>query len=349
MVLVLNLLALYADFIATVRSAPEEIHDTLWTLREQILEEREALRQQTLELRDKKAQIRDPWRSRHPAHADRAPSPSSGGVKPSQSDGNLRGDYALSYCEQTLGLHYHSIRVLWRKFKTLERPFLVRGAKAEVARQGAVWGEDDLVSEKSLRRDTEMGSKADSATLYQCDFIHRFIWWQSKKDVHKLSDMVQRVMLRRMEKEVTSCRLMLMNQVRDCCDGPEELASPGFASGGAWNGCRGRHPLAQTRRPSGESSTTTVYESSDESESSAVARGKPWPEKRQPRAKVSEVRQWPSPTVRTRMNSRGDDCDFWNTKTPSGRGRRGQPQIVLEIPQASLPRTLSSYDGMSLP
>lgn len=355
---VLNLLALYADFLSTVRSAPEEIRDALGNLREQILEEREALRQQTRELRNKKAQIRDSRRSRHPAHANRARSTSRGGLNSSYSNGNLRGNYgsALTHSEQTLSLHYVTVRDLWRKFKALERPFLVSsGPRAEAIHRGGMWLEDDLLKEKDLREDMEMhgeaGSTANYSALYRCDFLHRFIWWQSKADVLKLADMVQRVSLRRMAREVTSCRMML-KQIRDGGDGPEDINSPRFDSGAGFanRGSRGNTPLGLRRRPVGES--CNVYDSSESSDATTGARVKGRMDERDARVHVSEVRQGLSPTRRAPPAPRGDggyDARYTGEGRRQGQFPRGPPPIILELPRPSRPRTRNGHEGPSSP
>jgi hypothetical protein len=240
----LNLMALYADFVTTVRRAPVEIRDCLGTLRQQICEEREALKHQTRAHRQHERTIRaDP----------EAP------VLP------------LTYSDQTLSLHYVTLHDLWRQFQILERPFLASPEmRAENATSVLPWGVSDL-SEKArqgmaVRESTtssseksaggtgvSLGTKdvsipataaaiiqhreADGATsfnsgldadedakitastansvedwrcLYACDFARRFRWWQTKEEVQRLGDLVLRVMLRRMEREVTQSRLMTM-------------------------------------------------------------------------------------------------------------------------------------------
>ncbi|KKY39845.1 hypothetical protein UCDDA912_g00160 [Diaporthe ampelina] len=309
---VLNLLALYANFLGTVRSAPVEIRDALGNLRAQLMEEREALRQQTRELRNRKAQMRSGQRPLHPAHAGRARSSSRNGLSPRASSGTLRGQgahtYALDYSEQTLGLHYQTVRDLWRQFKSLERPFLVSGGpRAEATRAGDEWVEKSLADEKTLREDVEMhggdpassSSFADWAAFYRCDFAHRFIWWQSKSDVAKLADEVQRVMLRRMEREVTCVRMML-KQLRDGGEGPEDIASPQFFDGGGGAaasgraGSRGPVPLGLRRRPAAEN--YNVYESSESSSSTTGPKSQRRPDERDPRAHVSEAMQGRPPS-----------------------------------------------------
>lgn len=344
---ILNLLALYSNFISTLRNAPEEIRDVLGNLREQLLEEREALRQQTRELRNKKAQIQESRRSRHPAHAGRQRSTSRGGLSTSYSNGNLRGSYAgaMTHSEQTLSLHYHTVRDLWRKFKAFERPFLVSSApRAEAIYRGGTWVEDDLIKEKDLREDLEMhgeaGSTANYTNLYNCDFFHRFIWWQSKAHVLKLADTVQSVMLRRMEREVTNCRMML-KQLRDGGDGPEDFNNPRFDSG--TKASRGNTPLGLRRRPLGESSN--VYESSESSDSTTGARIRARKDERDPRVNVHEYGQRPSPTRRGPPRGDAYDPRYAGEGRWQGSYSRGPPPIILELPRASRPRTRHGYEG----
>lgn len=346
-----NLFALYANFVSTLRKAPEEIRDILGNLREQILEEREALRQQTRELRNKKAQIQESRRSRHPAHAGRQRSSSRSRLNSSYSNGNLKGNYgyALTHCEQTLSLHYLTIRDIWRKFKTFERPFLIsNGEKAEMVHRGGTWVEDDLVKEKDLREDIEMhgeaGSTANYTNLYRCDYLHRFIWWQSKSDVIKLSDTVQKIMLRRMEREVTTSRMML-KQIRDGGDGPEDINNPRLDGGpGPGRGSRGNTPLGLWRRPLGES--CNVYDTSESSDDSAtVAKVKARMDERDARVNVSEIGQRPSPGGRgPPPRGEGYDTRYTGEGRRQGHYPRGPPPIILELPRASRPRTRHGYE-----
>ncbi|GKT45394.1 uncharacterized protein ColSpa_05575 [Colletotrichum spaethianum] len=190
---ILNLIALYANFVATIRSAPSDIRDSLGNLRQQLCEEREALRHQTKELRSKSK-----FRQRVSSIGDRLASHEA-----------LK---AFAYAEKTLPLHYITLRDLWCSFKEIERPFLVAsGYRAEAIHNGAAWVEEDL-DEKvrpDLERHGEAGSFADWSALYKCDFVHRFIWWQVKDDVRRLSDEVGRIMARRTEREVTYTRMMV--------------------------------------------------------------------------------------------------------------------------------------------
>ncbi|OLN97990.1 hypothetical protein CCHL11_06831 [Colletotrichum chlorophyti] len=201
---ILNLIALYGNFVATIRSAPFQIRDSLGNLRQQLCEEREALRHQTREIRSKR-KLR-----RRLSHV-------------SDKLAGAEARRALDYAEKTLPLHYITLRELWRNFKELERPFLVTsGYRAEAILNGAAWAEADL-DEKvrtDLEKHGEAGSFADWSALYKCDFAHRFIWWQVKDNVKKLSDEVMRIMARRTEREVTHTRMMVKQIFQG--DGPPQ-------------------------------------------------------------------------------------------------------------------------------
>ncbi|TDZ18045.1 hypothetical protein Cob_v009049 [Colletotrichum orbiculare MAFF 240422] len=219
----LNLIALYANFVATIRSAPSEIRDSLGNLRQQLCEEREALRHQTREIRSKTNKLRQ--RIFHVGIGDRIAS--------------AEARKALMYAEQTLPLHYMTLRDLWRTFKDLERPFLVAsGHRAEAIRNGASWCEGDLDEKvrSDFERHGEAGSFADWNALYKCDFAHRFIWWQTKDDVKKLGDEVMRVMLRRTEREVTYTRMMVKQMFLGDTPTPSGERVPKRSGGGGGGG-----------------------------------------------------------------------------------------------------------------
>ncbi|KAF6802467.1 hypothetical protein CSOJ01_11594 [Colletotrichum sojae] len=260
----LNLIALYANFIATIRSAPEEIRDSLGNLRQQLCEEREALRHQTREIRSKsKSKLR-----RRISHiGDRL--------------ANEEARKALEYAEKTLPLHYLTLRDLWHSFKELERPFLVAsGHRAEAIRNGASWCENDLVEKvrPDFERHGEAGSFADWSAFYKCDFAHRFIWWQTKDDVKKLGDEVMRVMLRRTEREVTYTRMMVKEIFQGDCPAQTMERQPRRPGGGG-GGSRRRPSLGsgpvrkRTPRPRYEESSSSSALSS-ENESKVTGRGK---------------------------------------------------------------------------
>jgi hypothetical protein len=49
---------------------------------------------------------------------------------------------------------------------------------------------------------TESRIATDGASYYLTDLSHRFIWWQCKDDVTRLADLVQRIQIRRIERDV---------------------------------------------------------------------------------------------------------------------------------------------------
>ncbi|KAI1324914.1 hypothetical protein F5Y16DRAFT_284542 [Xylariaceae sp. FL0255] len=225
----LNLLYLYHQFIGTIRNAPHEIREALGNLRQQICEEREALKRQTRVVRAQR-DFRRQRQSNH--HHQRHHSYHHDGRRhgPQQDFAGFNYDEALTqeadYSAQTLSLHYATLRDIWRRFKTLERPFLVSNpARAEAIHRGDAWAEDDLVDDEKVRADVERRggdvgdgessfSMADWTGVYICDFSHRFIWWQSKGDVQKLADLLQKVMMARILREVTRTKILVEELVR---------------------------------------------------------------------------------------------------------------------------------------
>lgn len=218
-------------------------------------------------------------------------------------------EQTLRVHSETMRDLWRKFKVLERPF--LRRPIPVpapsdlqstgRAHMQEQARWGAPWGVQgenrDVVIEKDnnhmVREDLEMmhfggadmfggggsGSLSDfgntamvnPSALYQCDFVRRFVWWRSKKDVLRLADAVQGAMLRRVAREVT-CVRMMVRQLRDGGDGPEDILNPRFdiaaaGAGGVLLGIlneennRQPTPMGLVRRPVGE--TCNVYESSD--------------------------------------------------------------------------------------
>ncbi|KAK1988842.1 hypothetical protein LZ30DRAFT_776543 [Colletotrichum cereale] len=265
---ILNLLALYGNFVATIQAAPNEIRDSLGNLRQQLCEEREALRHQTKEIRSKGR-----LRQRIATISDRLAS--------------HEARKAFSYAEKTLPLHYVTLQDLWCSFKDIERPFLVAsGYRAEAIHNGAAWVEGDL--DEKVRSDFEKhgeaGSFADWSALYKCDFVHRFIWWQVKDDVRKLSDEVGRIMARRTEREVTYTRMMVKQLFQG--DLPPRIIDvhprrpPGGGSGGGAaksrtsrsSGPGRRSPVQQDERHSAEDEESSSSGQSSDSGSQTPRR-----------------------------------------------------------------------------
>lgn len=51
-------------------------------------------------------------------------------------------------------------------------------------------------------KDVEQGINGVGEQNYRTDLAHRLIWWQSKGDVERLADQVQRIQIRRMERDL---------------------------------------------------------------------------------------------------------------------------------------------------
>ncbi|KAL9623443.1 MAG: hypothetical protein Q9160_002336 [Pyrenula sp. 1 TL-2023] len=169
-----NLLGIYADAVRTVMNAPSEIRDNLANLRLELLEERGAYRRYRRYLR------------RSGAGKERSTVARGGATNK----------------EDVLTVMGNTIRDLWTNFKSLERPFLVRNPRrAREIQRGDYWEESDL-DEKGRHVDEER-NEDNLKTYYDCDFMHRFLWWRSKAAVTSLMNQVQRLQIRRIEWHAT--------------------------------------------------------------------------------------------------------------------------------------------------
>ena len=144
-----------------------------------------------------------------------------------------------------------SIRDLWMEFKVLERPFLISKAqRAEEVRRGGYWGESDLeVNEKrGSRRKKKKGSGGggfEDQNFYRTDLSHRWIWWQSKGDVDRLAQQVQRVQIRRMERDLFETDELVKRLIRRGGGMDGESAGTGSgSSSGSDGGGGGRRNVA---------------------------------------------------------------------------------------------------------
>ncbi|KIW33450.1 uncharacterized protein PV07_00302 [Cladophialophora immunda] len=107
-----------------------------------------------------------------------------------------------------------SIDKIWQQFKNIERPFLIRNPlRAEQVQKGDYWGESDIEEKPRARPDkTRTRDRVDLAEAgfapdqqpryYRTDLAHRFIWWQSKSAVEDMLNQVQRIQIRRVERDV---------------------------------------------------------------------------------------------------------------------------------------------------
>ncbi|OAL31876.1 hypothetical protein AYO22_00746 [Fonsecaea multimorphosa] len=106
-----------------------------------------------------------------------------------------------------------SIEKLWLQFKNIERPFLIGNSlRAEQVQRGDYWGESDIEEKPRARPDkTRTRDRVDLAEAglapdqqpryYRTDLAHRFIWWQSVSAVEDMLNQVQRIQIRRMERD----------------------------------------------------------------------------------------------------------------------------------------------------
>ncbi|KAK8074065.1 hypothetical protein PG994_004964, partial [Apiospora phragmitis] len=208
----LNLIALYADMVATIRQAPKQMREAFGNMRQSRL---------TQEQQHK-------LRAAARRHETSAAAATNGDGK-----GNGGGGDAAA--------HYNTLKNLWVQFKELERPFLLPLDEVHLAESAAYqldrddsWNTEKFRAarldpppppskhggsqhkshgghkRKSYDHKHEFLGPEELESLYQCSFVHRFIWWRTKPDVKRLGEKVVKIMLRRMEREVTQTRLMVM-------------------------------------------------------------------------------------------------------------------------------------------
>ncbi|KAK8067675.1 hypothetical protein PG996_006787 [Apiospora saccharicola] len=224
----LNLIALYADMVATIRQAPKQMREAFGNVRQQLSEEREAL---THQMRQSRLTQEQQHKLRAAAKRHETATAAANGENGGDGNGNGAGAggggvvlLPLTYTDETLLLHYNTLKNLWVQFKELERPFLLP--------LDELWGHGHKKSHYDHKH--EFLGPEDLESLYQCSFVHRFIWWRTKPDVKRLGEKVVKIMLRRMEREVTQTRLMVM-QSRGMdfkYDGLFYENAPGYGGGG---------------------------------------------------------------------------------------------------------------------
>ncbi|KAK8005556.1 hypothetical protein PG990_011593 [Apiospora arundinis] len=247
----LNLIALYADMVATIRQAPKQMREAFGNVRQQLSEEREAL---THQMRQSRLTQEQQHKLRAAAaaakrHHDDANNTAAGGANGKGNDQNVVL-LPLTYTDETLLLHYNTLKGLWLQFKELERPFLLPLDEVHLAESAAYqldrddsWNTEHFRAARLDPPPPKYGTKHKTPSeqqqygghhhskkskssaydhkheflgpealesLYQCSFVHRFIWWRTKPDVKRLGEKVVKIMLRRMEREVTQTRLMVM-------------------------------------------------------------------------------------------------------------------------------------------
>ncbi|KAK7972581.1 hypothetical protein PG988_006715 [Apiospora saccharicola] len=249
----LNLIALYADMVATIRQAPKQMREAFGNVRQQLSEEREAL---THQMRQSRLTQEQQHKLRAAAKRHETATAAANGENGGDGNGNGAGAggggvvlLPLTYTDETLLLHYNTLKNLWVQFKELERPFLLPLDEVHLAESAAYQlDRDDSWNTENFRASSgghghkkshydhkhEFLGPEDLESLYQCSFVHRFIWWRTKPDVKRLGEKVVKIMLRRMEREVTQTRLMVM-QSRGMdfkYDGLFYENAPGYGGGG---------------------------------------------------------------------------------------------------------------------
>lgn len=60
----------------------------------------------------------------------------------------------------------------------------------------------ELRSDREEWEAAEEDLRREGAKYYNTDVTHRFIWWQTKGDIKRLADQVQRIQIRRMERDI---------------------------------------------------------------------------------------------------------------------------------------------------
>jgi hypothetical protein len=224
---ILTLLGVYRDLISTLRSADVHIPIILANLRQEILFEKAFI-------------------SRNLKYADEFH------VFPRR----------LCYVKQPNGqkertkrafsmLMDATIKDLWIQFKTLERPFLIRNPmRAEEVRKGDYWDEKDLEEQpktgsrrrgKIQVRNAEADIRERGKRFYRTDLAHRWIWWQSKGDVDNLMSQVQRVQMRRMERDLFETDELVKRLIRRDGAGSEFGSRSGNSSSSDGGGPRRRN------------------------------------------------------------------------------------------------------------
>lgn len=179
---------------------------------------------------------------------------------------NIRNFKSKDYRHRSATLLEATIKELWQEFKNLERPFLIHNAfRAQEVRRGDYWGESDI-DEKPSARDRrrkdrpdagEAGSSPDQSNYYRTDFAHRFIWWQSRSDVISLMDQVQRIQIRRIERDVFEADELVRRSIR-ILQSRDDRGSSSEDGSSDNRGPKGNGPRRQRRRSGRKSSVGSV-------------------------------------------------------------------------------------------
>ncbi|TLS26879.1 hypothetical protein PpBr36_04864 [Pyricularia pennisetigena] len=357
---ILCFIGIYGVLVSTLRRAPLEISECLGSLRQQLCEERWALRQQTRELRARIASARakgERYRvgadvvnhhhhhNRHDRRRRRSRRGDGGycsdeaDCSPCGLDDCCPGEGSLelmrlTLSEHTLTLHHSLLRDCWRQFKELERPFLVAPAVvAKTVRDDDRWSEDDFVQVK-IRADVEAHGEAGSfsgwTATYSCTFMQRITWYRTKDNVRHLGDKLQRLMMQRMAREVSHIRMMVKGLVRHEA---VEVEPPKKPACGCAGGCTHQVQLKVEQVHCHKLASEETCSSSNSSSSSSNNTNKPPVEtkkceERREKSVVSVQRFREDEQVRLGLQRRISERTTRPSDGRSGRQRRRTSYVV---------------------
>lgn len=229
-VTLLTLLGVYRDLLSTVRHAPTQIPIMLGNLRQEILAEKAFLQyriKQGDEYRVFPRKLQSIGGSTGLGKGRRGRIKGGKGMEATVGGVSKQGFSKLMEA---------TIKDIWIEFRNVERPFLIRNPMtAERVEKGGLWGEDDVEEDRGEKpkgrrkrgrkgdeesfydekggrerdedigqpmRMTKQGIAEVGARYYRTDLAHRWIWWQTQSSVVRLMDQVQRIQIRRLERDV---------------------------------------------------------------------------------------------------------------------------------------------------
>jgi len=261
----LTWLGVYVSLLITLRSAPTQIPLILSNLREEMQEERSMLRQ-----RLKEGDRYHVFRGREMR-------------KVGSSESHIR------LLETTL-------RILWKEFRGLEGRFLVSPVGGEDVEDGrgdaSGSGDSDAPGDEGRRANgydekggkvrnrgrmrrreshmtswmgmREAGLSIDRSTYYNTDLRHRILWWWKGDEVRALADRVQRLQMRRIERDVYECDELVKRGLAIMGGMGGEDVYNDCGEGGP-NGGRGGGGVRRRKRRSAKSSRAPSFSASQRS------------------------------------------------------------------------------------
>ena len=347
--------------ISSIRYAPDQIPLALGNLRQEIEAERWALRQRCKE---------------------------GDSFQVFKVSGRMRKRKRGLQAE-VMHLLMRTVDKLWMDFLELERPFLIKsGTRAEAVQRGDYWGEKDIDADNekapgtsrkgnrggNAKRMSAMGMEEANVGFderyYRTDLSHRIIWWQSKGNVDRLAQQVQRVQIRRIERDTYEMDELVKRILRKM-DGGGDGGGSGSGSESDDGGPKGSGGI--NRRGSGRSvrGGGTTYESKEtefvrvparsragsvrpDSRAGSVSRvaSPSPPRRRSPRLRernaertASPVEQRPSNTARRRAARESRPSDSLGHEYEVVRpGRDGTYTININSPRRTRPGLRESQD-----